>query len=172
MERKELTDLLVNSVKGSSYVDTVASNDYLRTLDNYYRLAPDTPDFARKSYLRSIQDTLVSLNDIQVEGIINKEFMAKVGYSQKASAIGSLLAAAMPLNPYVGALGLGCLALFAGITIAKHRVKKQTHLKDMQKVADELAPVRDELKKVELQELDYVLQQNKAEIMPYLGKDI
>lgn len=172
METKELSDIILNSVKGSSYANTEVADDYLRIIDNYYKLPPDTPEFARKSYLGSIHDTLVSLKDINVEGIINKEFVAKVNYSQKASGIGSLLIAAMPVNPYLGAFGFGCLALFMGLTVAKCRAKKQTHLKDMQKIADELAPVRDELKKVGLKELDYVLQQNKGEILPYLQKSI
>jgi len=172
MENKNLTEIVLNSVKGSKYADTEAADNYLRLLDNYYKSPPDTHDFAKRRDLRSIQDTLVSLNDIQVEGIINKEFITKVNYSQKASAIGSLLTAAAPVNIYVAALGLGCIALFIGITVAKHRAKKLTHLKDMQKVADELAPVRDELKKVELKDLDYVLQQNKEVILPYLQKAI
>ena len=172
MENKTLTEIVLNSVKGSSYANTEAADDYLRLLDNYYRISSDTAYSEKTSYLRSIHNALVSLKDINVEGIINKDFMAKVNYSQKASGIGALLTAALPVNIYVGAFGLGCLALFIGITRAKHRAKKQTHLKDMQKIANELAPIRDELKKVELKDLDYVLQQNKAVIMPYLQKAI
>ncbi|MFH1065459.1 MAG: hypothetical protein V1734_03075 [Nanoarchaeota archaeon] len=172
METKTLTDIVLNSVKGSNYANTEAADDYFRIIDNYYKLSPETPEFARTSYLRSIHNTLVSLNDINVEGMINPKFLGSVNYTQKASGIGSLLIAALPVNPFIGALGFGCLSVFIGIIIAKFRAKKYVHLKDLQEVADELAPVRDELKKVELKDLDYVLQQSKEEIMPYLRKAI
>ncbi|MFA5887406.1 MAG: hypothetical protein WC852_01710 [Candidatus Nanoarchaeia archaeon] len=170
METKELSDIILNCVKG--HANRVAGEDYMRTLDNYYNLAPDAPSSRKTTYLRNIQDTLVSLHDIQVEGILNTRFVNVVNYSQKVLAIGSLLTLAIPINAYLGVLGLSCLAPFIGITIAKFRTKKQTCLKDLQTVADGLTPVRDELKKVELKDLDYVLQQNKVEIMPYLQKAI
>lgn len=178
MERKELTDLLVNSVKGAAFAienDVDTNNDaagYLRMLDSYYKLGDNEQSFVRNSYLRGIQDYLVFINDIQVEGLINEEFMKKINYCQKASGIGSLLILTLPVNPYVGALGIGCLATFLGITLAKRKAKKQLHYNELEKFAEESKQLTEKIKAVDYKELASVLEEAKPQITPYLGKDI
>ncbi|MDD4877579.1 MAG: hypothetical protein PHO02_00910 [Candidatus Nanoarchaeia archaeon] len=179
MERKELTDLLVNSVKGASFTvendvdtDNCDAAGYLRMLDSYYKLGDNEQSCVKSSYFRKIQDHLVSINDIKTEGLINEEFLKKVNYCQKASGIGSLLIIAMPVNPYVGALGMGCLSTFIGITWAKIKAKKKLHFKELEQFAEESKELIGKLKAVDYKELAGVLEEAKPEIMPYLGKDI
>ncbi len=188
MDRQELTDIVINSAigarNGSFLTEFVLKNvkhakrltddkaqekydnladDYIRLLDNYYvHSEKDASIEGNQYYLRGVQHHLVYIHDIEVEGVVNKNFFWTIKRLREYSSYGSILTLTFPFSLWTGAVG----AISGLIYLSARRVEKAANkfLAELKAAADEAAPKRDALKTAELSEFHEVLQESKERV--------
>lgn len=192
MERKELTDIVLNSAIGARTLSFLTdfllqkvkfakrltndeaqekynsiAEDYIRLLDNYYAHSEkDASVEGNCDYLRGIQQHFVYIHDIKVEGIVDKKFFERTKKLREFSSYGAIFIITAPLSMYTGGFGVASAGIYFGARLAKRRISR--FLNEVQKIADELAPIRDRLRDAELTEFHEVLQAEKERVTAIL----
>ncbi|MBU2637420.1 MAG: hypothetical protein KJ955_00415 [Nanoarchaeota archaeon] len=188
MDKTELTDIVINSAIGARTLSFLTdfllkqvkqakrlttdeaqekynsiADDYIQLLDNYYvHSEKDVSVDANRFYLRGVQDHLAYIHDIEVEGIVDKTFFERTKKLRAFSSYGAILIITAPLSMWTGGFGMASTSIYFGARLAERRINK--FIAEVQKIADELAPIRDRLRDAEVSEIHEVLQENKARV--------
>lgn len=172
METQQLTEIVLDNVKSSkACVDAKISDggragDYLEHVKGFYNVPEE-----RQAHLAGIQDYLADVYTVEVQGVFKDPQIKLFRYGKYISAAISSCVLAVPLYPVLGFVA----AASAGVSIAcskllKRREKKLEGLESGLK-EDVMAPISatmEELKAMDISELELVLQQSKEAISQYL----
>lgn len=192
MDRQELTDIVVNSAIGAKtlsfltdfilktvknankYTDKRAQQKYnnfadfyVQLLENYYTDSEKDPSIeANHNSLQIIQQHLVYIHDIEVEGIISPGSIKKVETLKRYSLYGSILTATLPFFWVTGVVGLTSLVVYGSARALENQIRH--FMAELKAAADEMAPKRDALKDIELPELHEALQESRERVQQVL----
>jgi len=185
METKELTDIVLNSVKGLSQLskinlsniggDTLKTQEIIMGLKNYYN-QPNDKDF----YLKRFKKTLVEIYDTNFEEAHSytlKEHKFLKYNILIAGIIGAGCAIGFGINPSIYfpcepipaasfVIGGGTSAYLYGRIRDFFKINKT--LNEEKKEFEKEAKLKENLETITLNELDSVLQDNEVKVKSYL----